>query len=98
MGAQRLDARAPGVEESALGVEHLELARDTAQIAKARKAKSFAERLGARGLGFERFARARLRTERSAYLAERGAHRLQILLHRRALACLGGLGAGLQPP
>src|SRR5688572_5064905 len=91
MRAQGLDARDLRLEQAALGVDHVELARDAVLVAQARKAQRLVERGGARRLGVVALARAPLRDQRGPHLAERGANRLLILRQRRALARIGGV-------
>src|SRR5690606_6776087 len=88
VGAQGVDARAAGGEEAALGIEDVELARDAVLVAKPRKAQRLGERDLARRLGLEALARARLRGEGSADLAEGCLSGLLIWRERRALARL----------
>src|SRR6186997_990588 len=61
-----------------------------------REAKRLGERCSASGLGLEALARAGLRRERGADLAEGGLDGLLVLRDERALASLGLVGARLQ--
>src|SRR5687767_7020578 len=94
---QRSDARATRLEQAALGVEHVELARDAVLVAQAGEARGLGERRGARRLGVVGFAGARLRDECGAHLAERRADRLLVLRERSTLARLGLVGARSEP-
>src|SRR3989441_8460867 len=94
--AKRLDARDARGEEPPLGVDDVELARDTVLVAQLREAQRLRERLLARRLGLEALARACLAGERGAHFAERVLDRFLVLRERRALAGAGGIGARLQ--
>src|SRR5689334_9763650 len=69
--AQRFVARDFGGKQVAFGVDHVELARHAVVVAQAREPERRGERGRALLLGLEAFARARLRSERAAHLAER---------------------------
>src|SRR5678816_2903811 len=86
--AQGLDAGDARGEEATLGIDDVELRGDAVLVAKASEAQGVGERLGALGFGLEALARAGLRSERGADLAERGLDGLLVLRDERALARL----------
>jgi len=83
-------------EQSALGVDHVELARDAVLVAQLRKAQRLRERLLARRLGLEALARARLADERRAHLAKSVLDGLLVSGERLLLARSRRLGLRLQ--
>src|SRR3954454_4818163 len=96
MRAQCLDARALRREQAALGIDHVELARDAVLIAQALQENRLRERLLARRFRLEALALARLSGECGAHLTECVLDGIMVLGERLLLALLGCLGARLQ--
>src|SRR5205085_9711480 len=96
LSAQRFDACDARGKQSALGVDHVELAGDAVLVAQLREAQRLGERPLARRFRLEALPRARLADQRGAHLAEGGLDRLLIAGERLLLACSRRLGLRLQ--